>query len=339
MSKKIVLSGYFGFKNFGDEEILSVLINKIQQCSYDQITVISSDPEYTEKQYPKIQSIYTFSFKEIILKIAQCDLLISGGGSLLQDVTSKKSLYYYLFIILFAIIMRKKVIIFAQGIGPIKSKLGQAITKFILRKCQYISVRDKKSAELLTTWGLNSQLVCDPIFTTQITETEKENTVVIQLRNFKTMNEDFIDRLAQKVNENFGDKAIEVLSFQNNIDTPICEKFVQSLRLLNSSLKIELHKNLTNKEIIEKISKSQYLIGMRFHSIIIGILSKCRVLAINYDIKVEKLAKEFDIPIIDLKTDFGTKFKDLQTQNPETRYQKAKQYNFDWSKFEEIINK
>ena len=29
--KRFVLSGYFGFKNFGDEAILSVLVNKLQQ--------------------------------------------------------------------------------------------------------------------------------------------------------------------------------------------------------------------------------------------------------------------------------------------------------------------
>ena len=28
MSKRFVLSGYFGFKNFGDEAILSVLVKK-----------------------------------------------------------------------------------------------------------------------------------------------------------------------------------------------------------------------------------------------------------------------------------------------------------------------
>ena len=39
---------------------------------------------------------------------------------------------------------------------------------------------------------------------------------------------------------------------------------------------------------------------MRFHSLIIGLLSGVKCLAINYDIKVEKLAKEFGLPYINL---------------------------------------
>ena len=132
MSKRVVLSGYYGFKNFGDEEILSVLINKLQELK-QMITVISSDPQYTKKQYKHIRSVYTFDIKNIIFLIAKSDILISGGGSLLQDTTSIKSLLYYLFIIFIALLFGKKVIIFAQGIGPITTPLGKFLTKILLK--------------------------------------------------------------------------------------------------------------------------------------------------------------------------------------------------------------
>ena len=66
--------------------------------------------------------------------------------------------------------------------------------------------------ELLKQWGIDSELLCDPIFSTKIDETEKNNTIAIQLRNFHTMNEDFIDRLAQKVCLEFSDKKVEIYS-------------------------------------------------------------------------------------------------------------------------------
>ena len=53
MSKRFVLSGYFGFKNFGDEAILSVLVKKLKQDKH-RLTIISSDPKYTMKQYKHI---------------------------------------------------------------------------------------------------------------------------------------------------------------------------------------------------------------------------------------------------------------------------------------------
>ena len=226
MKKRFVLSGYFGFKNFGDEAILSVLVNKLKEQDH-RITIISSDPKYTISKFKHVRTVYTFNLKDITNAIYKSDYLISGGGSLLQDTTSLKSLIYYLLIIFIAQILGKKVIIFAQGIGPINSKIGIFLTKLLLKRCNYVSVRDLKSFELLKSWGIESELLCDPIFSTKIQDDiEKEEKVAIQLRDFKTMNEDFIDRLAQKVSQEFSDKHIEIYSFQDAIDLEVWSKFV-----------------------------------------------------------------------------------------------------------------
>ena len=99
------------------------------------------------------------------------------------------------------------------------------LTKNILKHCSYISVRDEKSLNLLRKWGIQADLVCDPIFSTIINTDEKTETVAVQLRDFKTMNDDFIDRLAEKISKEFGDKSIEIYSFQDSIDILICKNF------------------------------------------------------------------------------------------------------------------
>lgn len=337
MAKRFVLSGYFGFKNFGDEAILSVLVKKLKQDKH-RLTIISSDPKYTIKQYKHIRSVYTFKIPDIIGAISKSDVLISGGGSLLQDVTSIKSLIYYLLIIFLGLMLHKKVIIFAQGIGPINNKFGQFLTKTLLKHCNYVSVRDNKSFELLKSWGINADLLCDPIFSTQIENSEKRDVVAVQLRNFRTMSEDFIDRLAQKIVKEFPQKEIEIYSFQDAIDLEVCKKLEQSLKLLDNSTKITLYSGLTNDEIVERISKAKYLIAMRFHAIIIGLLAKSNILSINYDIKVEKISKEFGLPMIDLKHEFKNEFELLKNENIEDISAKVKLKNFDWSGFEAAIN-
>ena len=337
MKKKFVLSGYFGFKNFGDEAILSVLVNKLKDLDH-RITIISSDPKYTISKFKHVRSIYTFNLKDITNAIYKSDYLISGGGSLLQDTTSLKSLIYYLLIIFIAQILGKKVIIFAQGIGPIRNKLGIFLTKLILKRCNYVSVRDLKSFELLKTWEIESELLCDPIFSTKIREdVEKEEKVAIQLRNFKTMNEDFIDRLAQKVSQEFSDKQIEIYSFQDAIDLEVCKRFEKSLKLLNPDIKVNLYANLTDEEIVNNLAKAKYLIAMRFHAIIIGLLAEVKTLAINYDIKVEKIANEFNLPIIDLQTEFKSEFEDLKVQDTTEIQAKVSFKNFNWQGFENAI--
>ena len=336
MGKRFVLSGYFGFKNFGDEAILSVLVNKLQQAKH-HLTIISSDPQYTKSKFRHIRSVYTFDIKNIAGFIYKSDCLISGGGSLLQDVTSTKSLLYYLFIIFIALILRKKVIIFAQGIGPIKSSFGQLLTKLLLKHCSYISVRDKKSRELLADWGIKSDLVYDPIFSTKVEPVEKITRVAVQLRSFKTLTEDFIDRLALKIYTEFKNIPVIVLPLQQSMDTETCTRFKKALQLLEPDTKIELLENLTDEEIISNIAGSEYLIAMRFHAIIAGLISEVKTLGINYDIKVKKLCNEFNLPCIELDKNFKDEFTKLKKLNLDNISSKIKQVNFDWSGFDAAV--
>ncbi len=335
--KRFVLSGYFGFKNFGDEAILSVIVQKLKQYNH-RITVISSNPKYTMNKFKHIRSVYTFNIMDIIGAISKSDCLISGGGSLLQDTTSFKSLIYYLFIIFLGLILHKKVIIFAQGIGPINNPIGKILTKTLLRHCHYISVRDIKSYELLKNWGINADLLCDPIFSSDIPDIEKEDIVAVQLRNCKYMNEDFIDRLAQKIAKEFSDKNIEIYSFQDEIDIEVCKKFEKALNLLNDKIKTTIYSNLTDEEIIAGITRAKYLIAMRFHAIIVALLSATKTLAINYDIKIEKIATEFELPIIDLKSEFQNQFKELKDIDTYKLAAAVQTKKFDWRGFEKVIN-
>ena len=157
------------------------------------------------------------------------DVLVSGGGSLLQDVTSLKSLIYYLGIIYAALFMRKKVVIFAQGIGPINSSAGKFLTKLALRHAEKISVRDKKSQELLKSWGITSELVKDPILELNLPIKNKKGVVGVQLRNYPTLTETFLNNLADEIIKRFSDKKVQIFSFQDNIDLDTCDKFARIL--------------------------------------------------------------------------------------------------------------
>ena len=334
--KRCVISGYYGFKNFGDEAILSVLVNKLQKDGHT-VTVISSNPNYTKSKFSHVLSFKTFDFKNIIAAIFKSQVIISGGGSLLQDITSKKSLLYYLSIIFLGLILRKQVIIFAQGIGPINNKLCLYLTMALLKLCKYVSVRDQKSYEILKKNGISADLLCDPIFSLRIQEVKKEKKIAIQLRNCKGMNADFINRLADTVCKNFPGYGIDIYSFQDEIDYNTCELFEKNLNMLDPDMKTKLYSQLTNEEIIQNISKAEYLIAMRFHAIIIGLLTSTKTLAINYDIKVEKLASEFELPIINMRTDHKKQFKELKEQNTEKNASLAKSKEFDWSCFESAM--
>ena len=306
---KYVVSGYIGFDNFGDEAIASVLVSKLKKLGAEKITLISSNPNKTSKLY----DVNSCGMLKFLASLKEADTLISGGGSLLQDVTSIKSLIYYLGVIYSALFLKKEVIIFAQGIGPINSKLGQFLTKCALKKASKITVRDKKSQELLKSWNINSELVQDPIFDIELPVKNNKGILGVQLRNFSTLTDEFLNNLAHEIVKNFSDKSVQIISLQDSIDKEVCEKFANILRKQNFPNKIEVLSELSVNQIFETITNLEYLIAMRFHANVVAIKTNVKTLAINYDIKVQKLAEEYKLPIIELSnSDFSNEFNKLK---------------------------
>ena len=190
----------------------------------------------------------------------------------------------------------------------------------------------------MTKWGINSDLLCDPVFSTNISQTEKDGSIAVQLRDFKTMTEDFIDRLASKISKTFQGKEIKIYPLQYSIDLDVCKKFERAIKLLQPDIPVKIIDKLTDEEIVNNIARSEYLIAMRFHAIIVGIISGIKTLGINYDIKVEKLCDEFNLPSIEIDKDFNDEFEKLQKINLDELNEKVKTNNFNWENIDKTID-
>lgn len=336
--KKVLISGYYGFGNFGDEAILGVLVNKLHEND-SIVRVLTKTPQKTSMEYG-VGTTFFCCFLKFFPRVKECDILISGGGSLLQDVTSLKSLLYYLWIINTALSLKKKVIIFAQGIGPINSKLGQFLTKKALKKCTLITVRDEKSLFLLRGWGINAELVCDPLFDLKMVESFPSNKVGVQLRGFKTLSEKLLIKLAEQINKEFSDKTIEIYSFQDSLDLEVCKRFELMLKSINPMISTNLIHNQTSKEILDKLSKLDYMVAMRFHANLIALKYGIKTLAISYDEKVEKLATEANIPCLSMlaNENYDEYFAQLKNLDENKLKEFSNSKHFDWEKILGVIN-
>jgi len=165
--KRIVISGYYGSGNIGDEAVLAGILAGLNQVGADaQVTVISADPARTVREHPGVKAVGRIALCSITRAILSADLLISGGGSLFQDATSARSAYYYLVILRLAQILRRKTMIYAQGIGPLRRAHIRVAVANALGKADAITVRDRDSALLLQQMGVYRQaVVCaDPSF-------------------------------------------------------------------------------------------------------------------------------------------------------------------------------
>lgn len=143
--KRVVIFGYFGCGNLGDETSLKQLVGFIRAIDpHCKITVISASPGLTATNLG-VQAVGKLDLTGIWKAFQAADLLIGGGGSLFQDRTSLRSLIYYAALIRLGKLCRLKIFLYGQGIGPIRTRLGRFIASRALTAADVITARDRLS--------------------------------------------------------------------------------------------------------------------------------------------------------------------------------------------------
>ena len=162
----IIISGYYGLGNSGDEALLESIVADLRSINPDiTITALSGDAKLTEKTYG-IKTVNRFNLFAILREMKSAKLLLSGGGTLIQDATSTKSLLYYLGIISLAKRMGLKTMLYANGMGPIKDRNVKKV-KRVLNKTDLITLRENISLEEIDRCEVTSPKVivtADPAF-------------------------------------------------------------------------------------------------------------------------------------------------------------------------------
>ncbi len=82
---KVLIAGYYGFGNTGDEAILEAMINDFRILKPDiSIIVVSGNPQETTNLH-QVKSVPWSDIQEIIAAMKTCDLVILGGGGIFHD--------------------------------------------------------------------------------------------------------------------------------------------------------------------------------------------------------------------------------------------------------------
>lgn len=153
---RVLISGYYGFGNAGDEALLSGLIGGLQLRGHTPL-VLSADPRATRE----LHGVGAYHrVRALLPALLAADALVSGGGGLLQDRTSSKSLSYYLAVIRLARSLGKRVVVYGQSVGPLSAAGRDRIQRALA--AIPLAVRDLPSLELLAELGLAGSLVADP---------------------------------------------------------------------------------------------------------------------------------------------------------------------------------
>lgn len=286
---KVLLSGYYGFENTGDEAILLALTKELKALGHE-VTVLSHTPALTSSAYG-VKALGRMQPIDLLLGLFGTDALLSGGGGLLQDKTSSRTLTYYLTLIRLARLFGKRVAVFNQSIGPLSAS-GEARVAVALSGVTAI-VRDTGSKALLERLGVKARLGGDPalLLSAEAGISRDENLVVIAPREGQREATSRLVEVAKRLTA--AGKRVIALGFQPGWDDAELEPFKNVATLETTA---------DPARALEIIGSAGAVIGVRLHAVILGAAAHTPFYGISYDPKVTGFCR--DAGAIAVNTDF-----------------------------------
>jgi len=292
--RRIAISGYYGFDNSGDEAVLAGLVQSLRSLKGPEeleITALSIAPERTASAHG-IAAKHRYRVGPLLSSIANCDLLLSGGGSLLQDVTSAHSIFYYLAVVRIAQILGKKTMFIAQGIGPLNLARSQRLVRSVARKLDAITVRDPGSANLLRAIGVDRpsiEITADPALLLSAPDISANQptsppTYAVALRPWASLEGNRLaDTVASACRTALPHARPSIVAMQESSDKSIGERFAATY----GEAPNEISTCPTWQDTQRVFAKTQLVVGMRLHALILAAACGVPSVALSYDPKVE----------------------------------------------------
>lgn len=312
----VVISGYYGFGNLGDESLLDVITSSVSE-SYPgiKIAALTKNPRVDGKR-TGLKCVSRFNLPSVASMLAGSKLLISGGGSLFQDSTSHRSLGYYAGVIKMAKLLGCKTFVFANGIGPIGHESNKKLTAQVVNSADSVSVRDGDSRRELVAIGVPEKKVrlsADPAFmikpaSDHDTETLKAKLgihggyFVLSVRPLNVRagvaagddeaSEAIVRKTAEAcvgINREMGLMPV-IVPMQLSADLDICRRVAEKIH--ESGVGSVIYEADSAPMLMGILAGAEFTVGMRLHMIIFASTVGCPVIGLSYDPKVSSMMNE-----------------------------------------------
>ena len=260
---RILLSGYYGQGNFGDDLLLKTIVKNLPDHS---IGNLSYDVLAWQK-VPKLERLRLFIAQSKVV-MAQHDWLVFGGGTTFHE---NMPLQYFIC----RLAKKQGLRIAAIGVGTRAS----GINKFLLRRIVAMSacflVRDHYS---LMQCGSKAKLTADLVFANKFEfkrDVHPARTIGISLV-----------KGARDYGKIWGD-------FHSPDD----------LRVVYLNCQHEEGRKLSANAPTEGFEDLDVILGMRLHTLILAAMMGIPFVGINHDPKIAELCKTFEMPCLPVSAD------------------------------------
>ncbi len=265
---RVLLSGYYGLGNLGDEAILAGLAPALS-AGGARVSVLSGAPAATTAAH----GVAAYDrFVGVLSALPRANALVSGGGGLLQDATSARSLDYYLGLLRAAKLLGKRTAVYGQSLGPL-SAAGRAKVARALQGVP-LAVRDAGSLELARELGLKAELVADPALLLSVPERRPDGSGPLLLvpRGGHAPYNLALERLAGAAS---GDTA--ALAMHPRLDDAAVA------RLQAVQPRLERLPAATPSEALARIAAAAVVVSVRLHGCILAALARVPFVALAFD--------------------------------------------------------
>lgn len=299
---EIMLLGYYGYKNTGDDCMLDTFVKALRSyVPSARLVSPTATPKIFTEDYG-IKGIGRYNIFSIIKQCRNVKLLVVGGGSVLQDNTSRRSLYYYTSIMRMVKKSGGMVMLYGNGIGPL-SPHGKKLVKKILQDVDRITLRDEDSAKLLYDLGVSHDKIkisADPALgmkpvSDKLSIAEKlgikaqKKYITVALKGDEDFDSQAVFCATERICREYSLTPI-LISMQKSVDSELCR--IGESYFENSILAEELN----GSELAALYTFCRTGIGMRLHSVICSAIAGCVSVSVSYDPKIDIACRRLGLP-------------------------------------------
>ena len=301
MSSPVLLCGYYGEHNLGDDALLEALLRQLPE---GVVPLVTAHDEALVQQRHGVATVQRRQPRAVLQALGRCRALVLGGGSLLQDATSFGSLLYYAALITAARLQGKPVLLWAQGLGPLRRRRSRALVRLLLPMATAISWRDAASARLARSLGTQAPHGSDAVWTLPRQQwLGRGGPIVVCWRPTPLLQAEAwrpylaaLELLAVRHN-----REVLWLPFHSGQDSGLLDQ-LSAEGLVGSELRRRSRELLAERpsEAMAIFRSAGLVLAMRLHALILAALSGSPVSALSYDPKVQACASEFGCSWVDL---------------------------------------
>lgn len=292
-SKKILLWGWFGEENIGDDLLLNTFLAKIANDSCEITVPMATKYAFAQSNIHEIQRTYTALFYEAIKN----DTLIIGPGGLFPFDDIPKLIVFLNAICIWKLLNRK-VIFFGIGISEKMSRFSTFLWRQIIRKADLFLTR---SPDLLEKIGVRESktvhTISDTAFASNIKfrKGEKSKCALVSVANIysdknSSAFHDSVNVWSYIVQRIIAEGYnVDLVAFTKGLDDELIVAIKENLTLLENHIHIINYTTLQNS--LDSWGEYSFSVCMRFHALVLSILADVPPFPLAYGHKTYSLAK------------------------------------------------